>query len=154
MSKIPAGVKALITICHERVHAELIEGTENITDAQVRFLLRVPKGPDTARWLSVIDHMLEIGDQQKHVSKAPEFTLDISKQYFRRPGLKFGWRLIFQGKELEKWLPVIADSVKKMHIRAQQLEEVRLVGSPNRRVGGYTDKVLVGPLALAAAQRR
>jgi hypothetical protein len=147
MSKVPSGVKTLLTVFHERVGAELIQGTENITETQVRFLMRVPKGPPTTRWLSIIDRMIDLGDQQL-ATKAPEWTLDISKQYFRRPELRYGWRFIFQGKELAKWLPQIADSIKKMPIRAQQIEEVRLNGSPNRRVGGYYGQVPVGPLAL------
>lgn len=147
MNKAAKNLAPLLTVFQERASAEVIAGTEAFGETQVRFLVRIPKGPPTTRWLSIIDRLLELGDQQL-ATKAPEWTLDISKQYFRRPDLRYGWRLIFQGKDLGSWFPRLAEAVKKVQIRAQQIEEVRLNGSPNRRVGGYTDKVLVGPLAI------
>ena len=143
-----ARLTELIAVFRERVGAEILEGTENVTETQARFLLRIPKGPPTTGWLSIVDRLLELGDQQL-ATKAPTWTIDVSKQYFRRPDLRYGWRLILQSKELATYLPALAKDIKSIQLRVHQLEEVRLNGSPTRRVSkGYADKVLVGPLAL------
>jgi hypothetical protein len=152
MTDTALGLSNLLKVLQERVSSEVIPGTETITDSQVRVLLRVPKGPTTTRWLQIINRLLELGDEQV-ATKNPQWTIDISKQYFRRPDLKFGWRLIFQGKNMDKYFPLLAKEVKTLHIQAQQIEEVRLNGSPTRRVGGYSGTVPVGPAALMAGVR-
>lgn len=134
---------------HEKTGAELLNETSN--ERQLRFMMRVRRGPTTTLWLGVIDHLIMLGDQQLSTQK-PEWTIDISKQYFRRPELKYGWRIILQGQELASHYEMLANEVRGVQVQAAQITEVRLYGSPNRKSGGLYGQVLVGPLALAAKQ--
>jgi hypothetical protein len=128
-----------------RAGAQVI--SETLSENQVRFMVRVQKGPSTKRWLAITKCLLQLA------RRGAPWTIDISKQYFLMPDneddQRYGWRLIIQGKDLESHFATMAKAVKGMHIQAEQLDEVTLNGSPNRRVSaGYTDKVLVGPLAV------
>lgn len=116
----------------DKTGAELLN--EKVSDRQLRFMVRVRKGPNTTMWLAVIDRLLELADSQTAPAK---WTIDISKQYFRRPDLKFGWRVILQGENLAQYYEPLAREVLAVHPNnaGKELQEVPLHGSPNRKVG-------------------
>jgi hypothetical protein len=124
--------------------ATVVPGSETITPTQVRFNVRVQPGNDARRWLKLTKNILIL-------ARTARWTTDISRQYFLDPTdeVRWGWRLIFQGQELESSLALLAQSVRSYAIQAsQQLEEVPLHGSPNRSRGaGLTGTVPVGPFA-------
>lgn len=128
--------------------AELLN--EVVTERQLRFMMRVKKGQPTAIWLNVIDHIIALGDKQV-ASGSPAWTIDISKQYFRRPELKYGWRIILQSSNIKGTCLELAASIANVSQHAGQqheITEVQLHGSPSRKSGGYTGTVAVGHLAV------
>lgn len=138
----------LYAAMHERAGAELLN--ETATDKQLRFMVRVRKGINTTTWLSIIDRLLELGDTQV-ASGSPAWTIDVSKQYFRKPGLKYGWRIILQGVGVYEHLNVLAEEVRKVVVTATAIEvqEIPLHGSPNRsKTAGLMGQVPIGPAAM------
>lgn len=136
--------------CHERTSGgwELLNETH--TEKQLRFMMRIKSGPPTTIWLSIVDRLLELGDQQLATGK-PAWTIDISKQYFRKPTFKYGWRIILQSAELPKVFETLATEIKavKSQVFAVEVQEVALYGSPNRsKTAGLLGHVPIGPLAL------
>ena len=112
--------------------------------------MRIKSGPSTTTWLSIADRLIELGDQQLATGK-PAWTIDISKQYFRKPAFKYGWRVILQSAELSKIFEPLAMEIKavKTQIFAVEVQEVALYGSPNRsKTAGLLGHVPIGPLAL------
>jgi len=84
----------LYTFLRNRCQFEVT--SESISSGRVRFTGRVPLGaPTTTVWLSLVDAALE-------AAEGADWSVDISKQYFRRGGLYFTWRVILQSKELTK----------------------------------------------------
>ena len=129
---------------NRRTGAELVNETPS--EHQVRVVFRVPKGAGTRTWLLLMDRLLEVSE------KAP-WTLDVSKQYFRlNGGLRYCWRIIFQGQGMQAHDQQIASSFQSVRAPASaQLTEVPLHGSPNRSpTAGLSGHVPVGP---AAARR-
>jgi|SRR5688572_7577281 len=122
---------------HQKTGAELLD--EKATEKQLRFMVRVKRGQSTTLWLAVIDHLLALGDQQLS-SGSPAWTIDISKQYFRRPELKYGWRIILQSSNLKAVCEQLASAVETLRPSMQNvmLEEVPLHGNPNRKGGRMT----------------
>lgn len=122
---------------------------QSVTTNQIRILGRVPKDMMNA-WLVIIHHMLS------H-SEAASWSVDISKQYFLRNGrVLFGWRVIFQGEQIEQHLPMICEAISNTPRPKVIIEEQRLHGaSANRnspRGGKGAQGVLtavVGPMAVA-----
>lgn len=132
---------------HEKMGAEIINQTSS--EKQARFMLRIKKGPNTTIWLSVIEHLLVLADTQLATGQ-PHWTIDVSKQYFRKDGeLKFGWRVILQGAQLQEHFKSIANEIHaaKLTGPVMEVQEVQLHGSATRRSGGYTGTVAVGPAA-------
>lgn len=136
----------LYAALHTKAGAELLN--ETVTEKQIRFMVRVKRGQPTTMWLSIVDHLIMLGDQQIATGK-PEWTIDISKQYFRRPDLKYGWRVILQSSHLKSVCEELAQSIGSVRIQsqAQEIQEVALHGSPSRKSGGLTGHVATGPLA-------
>ena len=132
----------LYAALHAKTGAELLN--EVVTEKQLRFMVRVPAGPTTTIWLGLVKHLLVATRQN-----AP-WTMDISKHYFLTPegDLRYGWRLIVQAPDLNSALAAIARSVNEAPVVATQIEEVRLHGSPTRRVGGLMGHVNVGAAAI------
>lgn len=135
---------------HAKAGAELL--SETPTEKQLRFMMRVKKGQPTTIWLDIVDHLIMLGDQQIATGNAA-WTIDISKQYFRRPNLKFSWRVILQtrGESLKPFYAGLAQSIgniSQQATQAHEITEVRLHGNPNRKSGGLTGTVAVGPLAI------
>jgi len=142
MSK-PALIYAAL---HEKVGAELLN--ETVKENQLRFMLRVKLGQSTTTWLATIDHLIMLGDRQLATGK-PEWTIDVSKQYFRKPDLKYGWRIIIQEAELSKYYDMLAREIRSVQVQGYQIEEVKLHGSPNRsKTAGLLGHVPIGPMAL------
>jgi hypothetical protein len=142
----------LYAALHEKTGAELLNETEK--PQQLRFMMRVKKGMPTTMWLSIIDRLLQLGDEQLVANKGSgvTWTIDISKQYFRRPELKYGWRVILQGEGLWDHLPILAEEVRKVTVEAAivEIQEIPLHGSPNRsKTAGYMGTV---PLGVAAVR--
>lgn len=127
-----------------RAGSEVIPGSEVLSEKQLRFMIRVAPGPTTTVWLGLVRHLLG-------ASRGSTWTIDISKQYFLTPDgdLRYGWRIILQAASIAQHFQALADIVKKAEVRGAQLEEVKLNGSPNRRVGGYFGHVATGPAALS-----
>src|ERR1044071_907903 len=129
-----------------RANAAVIPGSESQTDKQLRFMVRVPAGPTTTVWLGLIRTLLVAAKQGQ---RKANWTLDISKHYFATADgdLRYGWRLIIQCNLIEVALADLADIISSAPVQASQIEEVRLNGSPNRRVGGLMGHVSVGAAA-------
>lgn len=138
----PAAV--LYAVLHEKTGAEIISGTEVMSASQLRFLVRVKPGQPTTRWLGVVEGLLSVSIKAK-------WGLDISKQYFLAPHLKFGWRIILQSSDLENHIALLAEAVKHTQVRGApvQEEDIPLQGSPNRSpTAGLMGTVATGPGAL------
>lgn len=136
--------------CHERTSGGWELLNESQTDRQLRFMLRVRPGVPTTIWLSIVDRLLELGDQQLATGK-PAWTIDISKQYFRKPTIKYGWRVILQGAELATHFDALAAEIRAVQsqVFAVEVQEVKLHGSPNRsKTAGYMGHVPIGPMAV------
>lgn len=121
--------------------------------SQLRLMGRVPK-PAMPGWLIIVQRLLI------QASKAA-WSVDISKQYFlRNDQVVFGWRLIFQGQDLEQHLPAIGQViVNAPRARAFVSEQILAGASPTRNEPGPTGKgaqgvlkAAVGPQAVAQAQ--
>ena len=102
--------------------------SETATDQQLRVIGRVSQ-QGMPNWLIVIQQLL------LNQEDAP-WNVDISKQYFLRGGkVLYGWRLIFQGEELESYLDQIIEIVHGSPHAKRTVDEVPLVGcSPDRNV--------------------
>lgn len=134
----------LYTVLHEKTGAEVIAGTEVLTATQLRFLMRVKPGNPTTHWLGVVEGMLSISAKAK-------WGLDISKQYFLAPHLKFGWRIILQSTDLENHINLLAEAIKHVQVQgvAVMEQEIPLQGSPNRSpTAGPMGSVAIGPAAV------
>lgn len=137
----------LYAALHEKCGAEVIPSTEALTASQLRFLMRVKPGVNTARWLGVLESLLII-------SIGAKYGLDVSKQYFLGPNLKFGWRVILQSSELPAHIALLAEAVKHAQVRGVPVQEVEvpLVGSPNRSpTAGLMGTVATGATAMVRA---
>lgn len=145
MKKDPvSGAAVLYNALGERMGGELIAGSETYTPNQLRFMIRVHSGPPTTRWLGIVQHLLTVSKKA-----SPAWSIDISKQYFVDPGgsLRYGWRVILQGQLIAGYLEEVAREVRSAEVKGSQIEEVRLNGSPTRRVGGLMGHVAVGASA-------
>lgn len=134
----------LYVALHEKTGAEVISGTESLSAGQLRFMARVKQGPPTTRWLDTIEHVLKF-------SAGKPWGLDISKQYFVSPNLKFGWRIIIQCQDMAVCLQHLVEAVKAAQVKAAEHVEydVPLTGSPNRSpTAGLMGHVVVGPAAV------
>lgn len=142
-----SAASVLYAALHEKVGAEVLN--ETLKGKQLNFMLRIKKGQSTTLWLAVVERLLTLADAQKATGN-PEWTLDISKQYFMKPDLKFGWRVILASAKLDELFASLAQEVLAARFQTQvtEIQEVQLHGSPNRRSGGYTDTVRVGPAAI------
>src|SRR4051812_27791342 len=87
-----------------RTGAAIIKGSETLTEKQFRFMVRVPAGPATTLWLSVVHHLL------RNAQNRP-WTIDISKHYHATPegDLRYGWRIILQATEVTAQFPSLAE---------------------------------------------
>ncbi len=141
----------LLNKLHQRGGFEIVNRTAS--DKQARLMGRVPK-PAMPGWLIIVQRLLLRADKAA-------WSVDISKQYFlRNDQVVFGWRLIFQGPELEKALPDIEQTVLNApRVRAFVDEQVLAGASGSRNEPGPTGKgaqgvlkAAVGPMAVAQAQ--
>ena len=123
------------------------------TATQVRLMGRVPKAA-MAGWLILVQRLLMRAD-------GAAWSVDISKQYFIRNGqVVFGWRLIFQGPQLESHLGNIEQTIVNAPRARAFVDEQALAGarpdrnSPNAKGKGAQGvlKAAVGPQAVAQAQ--
>jgi hypothetical protein len=136
--------------CHDRTGGGWELLNEERTEKQLRFMMRVKRGQPTTIWLGIVNRLLELGDQQRATGN-PAWTIDISKQYFRKPDLKYGWRIILQGPDLPSCFEMLANEIRKAQaeIMAVEIQEVKLHGSPNRsKTAGLFGHVPIGPLAM------
>jgi hypothetical protein len=136
----------LYAALHEKVGAEVLNEAQK--GKQLNFSLRIKKGASTTLWLAVVERLLTLANEE--LTKAdPSWTLDISKQYFMKPDLKFSWRVILKSDAMPELCDALAKEVlaAKLQQQVTEVQEVNLHGSPNRRSGGYTGTVPVGPLA-------
>lgn len=122
--------------------------SKNVTAKQVRLLGRVPQA-GMSNWLVAVDWLLAKGEN------AP-WTIDISKQYFRRNGkLLFAWRIILQAEDVSKYYGDLGEAVRNSPKAKTTVEEYTLHGvGPDRnsvRGGKGVQGVLnavVGPAAV------
>lgn len=123
---------------------------------QLRLLGRVRK-PSVDGWLLVIN-------QLKATEENVAWSIDISKQYFRRGGkLMFAWRLILQAEGVAQHYGHVAQSVGNSPRARTIIEEQALPGArsdrnapsvASRGKGAQSAlKSTVGPFALAALQQ-
>jgi len=145
-------VDSLLQQLRGRGGFEVVNNTS--TAGQVRLMGRV-KREAMPGWLIIVHRLLVRSNSQK------SWSVDISKQYFLRDErVVFGWRLIFQGKELEAALGDIIQSIVNAPRPRAFVEEQALAGArPNRNEPGSTGKgaqgvlkAAVGPMAVAQAQ--
>ncbi len=145
-------VDSLLHKLQERGGFEVVNNTQGAS--QVRLMGRVPK-PAMAGWLILVQRMLIQSD------KSPNWSVDISKQYFlRNEQVVFGWRLIFQGKELEAYLYEVEQTITNApRARAFVDEQVLAGAQASRNAPDATGKgaqgvlkAAVGPQAVAQAQ--
>lgn len=122
----------------ERTGAEVIN--EERKERQLRFMLRVKKGRNTTVFLAIVEALLATAEVQLAQDK-PAWTIDISKQYHLRPDLRYGWRVILQGADLNPYFDLLANAVRSAQVKSSAVnsggdyQEIRLRGSPNRRAG-------------------
>lgn len=122
-----------ISALNERIGAEVV--SEKRTDKQLRLMLRIKRGQSTTIWLSIIERLLELENEQK-ATGSPAWTIDISRQYFLDPDLKYGWRVILQGSPLDQHFSTLAKGVKEATVKSTaEVTEIPLYGNPNRRSG-------------------
>lgn len=145
-------VDSLLYKLQERGGFEVVNNTPSAN--QVRLMGRVPK-PAMAGWLILVQRLLLQSD------RSPAWSVDISKQYFlRNDQVVFGWRLIFQGKELEAHLYEIEQTITNAPRARAFVDEQILAGAqanrnaPNSSGKGAQGvlKAAVGPQAVAQAQ--
>lgn len=116
---------------------------------QVRLIGRVP--PQLLKgWLIIVRQLLVRSDE------AP-WSADISKSYFLRSGkVMFGWRLIFQGTDIEQHIVDMVTTITNSPRPRATVEEQPLAGASanrNRQTPGSlkgaapTGKSVVGPIA-------
>ncbi len=124
---------------------------------QLRLLGRV-RNPSMDAWILVVN-------QLKSVEESAPWSIDISKQYFRRGGkLMFAWRVILQAENVEQCYAHVAQSVSNSPRARTIIEEQPLPGArsdrnapsvANRGKGAQSAlKSTVGPWALAALQQQ
>lgn len=111
---------------------------------QIRVMGRVHKGV-MGKWKEAIHRLLA-------AQEGARWKVDISKQYFLRSGSVFyGWRLLFQGEDMESLLPEVYTVISDTPV--VELTEVPLVGaSPDRN--SRTNVGSVDKVPLLAAMRR
>ncbi len=111
---------------------------------QLRIMGRVPGDVTSQRnWLLVVDRLLLRAE-------SAGWSVDASKQYLRHAnGLRFAWRLIFQGENLPTHYADIATTIKAAPQSSRvELTEFPLTGSrQGRGSAGPVGKVPVGPAA-------
>jgi hypothetical protein len=133
----------LYELLQTRVQAEIVD--EEYHENRVRFNPRIPKGPQTTLWNQFVARMLQLARLELDSPRGPSWTIDISKQMTLAPDLRWGWRVILQSPAIAETVLAIATDLKGLRVRSSQIEEVRLVGSPNRsRTAGPTGTVPVG----------
>ena len=116
---------------------------------QVRLIGRVP-APLVKGWLIIVQQLLVRG------AEAP-WSVDISKSYFLRAGrVMFGWRLIFQGEDINQYADDIMATVTNSPRPRAVVDEQPLHGASahrNRQKPGSlkgaapVGKAVVGPMA-------
>lgn len=122
---------------------------------RLRIMGRVPTGQtnrNTLNWLIVVYRLLKAADQV--------YRVDISKQYFiRNDKVVFGWRVVFEGDNLEKYYEFITNIVAESPQSASfELDEVVLPGANrdrNNTAGGRRGAMsALNPVVGAAAVMR
>jgi hypothetical protein len=100
--------------------------SKNVTAKQMRLLGRVPQA-NMSNWLVAMDYLLAKGE-------TAAWTLDISKQYFRRNGrLLFAWRIILQSDDVAKYYDDLGEAVRNSPKARATVETYTLHGAgPNR----------------------
>lgn len=137
----------LYAAMHEKVGAEVVD--ESIKGKQLLISLRIKKGSPTTMWLAIVEHLLVLASQELATHK-PQWTIDISKHYFLKPDLKYTWRVIIKSDNLESHYEKLAKAIlaTKLQVTPTEITEIPLYGNPNRRAGGLTGTVAVGPAAV------
>lgn len=149
------GVESLARVLRMRGGFEMVN--HQVGPTQVRMLGRV-RSQSMGSWLVVANHLLTISDG------GPGWSVDISKQYFRRSGkMMYAWRLIFQSEQVTERLSSIAQTVVAAPRARAIVDEQALPGvrgdrnapsAANRGKGAQSSlKAAVGPMAVAALQR-
>ena len=127
-----------------KVSAEVLN--ETATETQVRFILRVPRGVQTTRWLDVCRSLLQL-------ERNAQWSMDLSRNYFLMPqdqeDMRYRWRVIIQGLNLSQYDAAIAARIREVRFHSRtQIDEVPLHGNPNRsRTAGPIGSVPIGPAA-------
>jgi len=143
-------VDDLLNQLHTRGGFELVN--QSTTETQARLMGRVHRNAMGA-WLILVQNLL--------LRSGQGWSVDISKQYFLRDGrVVYAWRLIFQGKELERAMPDICQTIINAPRAKSVIEEQPLVGAranrnaPNAKGKGAQGVLTaaVGPMAVAQAQ--
>lgn len=139
----------LISTLRARGGYEVVDNNSGAN--QVRLIGRVPT-PLVKGWLIIVRQLLV----RSGSSDAP-WTADISKSYFLRSGrVMFGWRLIFQGADIEQHIPDIITTITNSPRPRATVESQPLAGasaSRNQQTPGSlkgaapTGKSVVGPIA-------
>ncbi len=101
--------------------------SKNITAKQLRLLGRVPQA-SMNNWLVAMDWLLAKGESSS-------WTIDISKQYFRRNGkLLFAWRIILQATDdVTQHYADLGEAVRNSPKAKTTVEEYTLHGASASR---------------------
>lgn len=143
-------ISQILQNLHVRGGFEVVN--KSAKDTQIRLMGRVPK-QSMAGWLIIVQRLL--------LASGAGWSADISKQYFlRNERVVFGWRVIFQGPELETHITAIEQVITNAPRARAVVDEVPLVGArASRNEPGNTGKgaqgilkAAVGPMAVAKAQ--
>ena len=109
----------LYSILHKRVGFEV--RSQSRSEQQLRLLARIPPNNMT-KWLSIMNRLFEEESEQP-------WSLDISKQYFRRGDrVIYAWRVIIQGPELETHLKTLVRLIASAPQPTNEVTTKRLPG--------------------------
>lgn len=128
----------------------------NPSQGQVRLLGRVPKDHMGA-WLLIVNELLVRGS-------GTSWSVDISKQYFRRDGkVMFAWRIILKAADAAQAVSAVCEAISSAPRPRVSVDEFPLPGvkgdrnvaGPNSRGKGAQGSLnsVVGPMALSQLGR-
>ncbi len=143
----------LTTALYKRCGYQLINTKEALN--QLRLAGRIlpdPLNRNLENWLILTGRLLD-------ASTGKQWTIDISKHYFRKGGKTvFEWRIIVQGEDVAQYYDELQKYVSSSPQSSRvEMREMPLTGASKdrnnpaggKRGAGFTDRMMVGPLAVA-----
>lgn len=110
---------------HQRTGFEVVNQT--VGENQIRIIHRISK-EGMENWLAVMDALFD-------AEAVSPWSIDLSKQYFKRGRVVYGWRFILQAPNVVEHLPSVIEAVQKAPMASHPVSEQPLVGAGLSRRG-------------------